>query len=118
MQILQGTNTNPAQIQQLQSLLQQTHRNQSRSSRKETKKEKKEGESSTSLPKPNVATPATPTTPATSATKSGAATPSTGVRRSLKNISFFGENSKNFITLTDKFSGISGKLAWRFYSIF
>ena len=75
MQILTSGNTNPAQIQQLQSLLQQSaaHRSQSRSSRKEgssSKKEKKEDSNSKSSAPATTPTPKPePTTPAAAGVK-------------------------------------------------
>jgi 26S proteasome regulatory subunit N13 len=75
MQILTSSNTNPAQIQQLQSLLQQSaaHRSQSRSSRKEgssSKKEKKEDSNSkSSAPASTPAPKPEPTTPAAAGVK-------------------------------------------------
>merc|ERR1711990_1019994 len=84
MQILQGANTNPAQIQQLQSLLQQTHRSQSRSSRKEgssssssSKKDKKDdSKSASNSGSGSASTAATPAT--TTPAKSEATTPAAG----------------------------------------
>jgi len=84
MQILSGGANSHQQIQQLQSLLQQTQRNQSRSgassSSSSSKKKEKSDEAKTELPKPQTETAVSQPVAAASTSVASPATPSSGVQ--------------------------------------